>query len=191
MPQTSPPDIGQKIKQLRSAKQLTLDQLANTSGVSKSMLSQIERNKTNPTVATLWSLTRALDVEIGELLGGAEKSQKKKREISLVKSHQTPEIQSADGRCTLRILGPLGLVSTIEWYDVMLESDGILSSDPHVRGTEEHLTILSGDVEISSAGDHQRLSSGDTVRYKADVIHSIKNVGATDAHAILVVLSPK
>tara|TARA_R110002096_G_scaffold436105_1_gene668155 strand:- start:178015 stop:178590 length:576 start_codon:yes stop_codon:yes gene_type:complete len=191
MPQTSPPDIGQKIKQLRSAKNLTLDQLASQSGVSKSMLSQIERNKTNPTVATLWSMTRALDVEIGELLGSAEKPHEKKRAISLVRAHQTPEIQSADGRCTLRILGPLELVSNIEWYDVKLEKGGVLSSDPHVKGTEEHLTILAGEVEIASAGEFQKLSSGDTARYKADVEHLIKNVGVGDAHAVLVVLSPK
>lgn len=191
MPQTSPPDIGQKIKQLRSAKNLTLDQLASQSGVSKSMLSQIERNKTNPTVATLWSMTRALGVEIGELLGSSERMQEKKRAISLIKAHQIPEIQSADGRCTLRILGPLGLVSNIEWYDVRLEENGVLNSDPHVKGTEEHLTILTGEVEVASAGDVQKLSSGDTARYKADVEHIIKNVGEGDAHAVLVVLSPK
>ena len=154
------------------------------------MLSQIERNKTNPTVATLWSMTRALDVEIGELLGSAEKPHEKKRAISLVRAHQTPEIQSADGRCTLRILGPLELVSNIEWYDVKLEKGGVLSSDPHVKGTEEHLTILAGEVEIASAGEFQKLSSGDTARYKADVEHLIKNVGVGDAHAVLVVLSP-
>lgn len=191
MPQSSLPDIGQKIKQLRSAKNLTLDQLASLSGVSKSMLSQIERNKTNPTVATLWSLTRALDVEIGELLDSVEKKQEKKRKISVLKAHQTPEIQSADGRCTLRILGPLELVSNIEWYDVSLEQNGVLNSDPHVKGTEEHLTILTGEVEVSSEGDIQKLSSGDTARYKADVKHFIKNVGPLDAHAVLMVLSPQ
>ncbi len=191
MPQTSPPDIGQKIKVLRSSKNLTLDQLAGLSGVSKSMLSQIERNKTNPTVATLWSLTRALGIEIGELLGSDKSLQDKNPIISLIKSHQIPEIQSADGHCTLRILSPLGLVSNIEWYDAKLNKAGILNSEPHVKGTEEHLTIIKGEIEISSAGEFQKLSSGDTARYKADVEHSIKNVGEAEAHAVLVVLSPK
>ena len=73
MAQQQLPDIGKTIKQLRSAKNLTLDQLAESSGVSKSMLSQIERNKTNPTVGTLWSLTEALNIDIGDLLGASPK----------------------------------------------------------------------------------------------------------------------
>ena len=182
MPQTPPPDIGQKIKLLRSGKNLTLDQLAGLSGVSKSMLSQIERNKTNPTVATLWSLTRALGIEVGELLSSDKGLHEKKPIISLIKSHQIPEIQSADGRCTLRILSPLGLVSNIEWYDAKLKKEGVLDSDPHVKDTEEHLTIIKGEIEISSAGELQTLTSGDTARYKADVEHSIKNVGEAEAH---------
>jgi len=190
MPQTAPPDIGQKIKLLRTSRALTLDQLANQSGVSKSMLSQIERNKTNPTVATLWSLTQALGLEIGELLGSAGTKTEKKKNISIVKSHQTPEIQSADGKCTLRILGPLDLVSHIEWYDVIIEKGGILASDPHVKDTKEHLTVISGEALISSDEDEQHLFPGDTARYNAGVTHSIKNIGAKDTHAILIVHSP-
>lgn len=189
MPQTAPPDIGQKIKILRTGRALTLDQLAIQSGVSKSMLSQIERNKTNPTVATLWSLTQALGVDIGELLGGARKKEKKQN-ISVAKSHQIPEIQSADGKCTLRILGPLDLVSHIEWYDVIIEKGGLLVSDPHIKGTKEHLTVISGEAIISSDKDERHLFQGDTARYNAGVEHSIKNVGDKDTHAILMVHSP-
>jgi len=190
MPQTAPPDIGRKIKQLRSAKNLTLDQLASLSGVSKSMLSQIERSKTNPTVATLWSLTQALGIEIGELLGSNSRLKEKRQNISVIKSHQTPEIQSADNKCTMRILGPLDLVSHMEWYDVIIEQEGILASEPHVKGTKEHLTILSGSVAVSSNKEERLLAAGDTARYNADVDHYIKNVGESDAHAILVVHSP-
>lgn len=191
MPQTAPPDIGQKIKQLRSAKKLTLDQLAGKSGVSKSMLSQIERNKTNPTVATLWSLTQALSIDIGEILGGKGQLKETASNISFIKSHQTPEIQSADGKCTLRILGPLNMVSHIEWYDVNLEQDGLLASEPHVDGTTEHLTVLKGEISVSSGAEKQILTSGDTARYSGDVAHSIKNIGSSNAHAILVVYSPQ
>lgn len=190
MPQKAPPDIGQKIKLLRTGRTLTLDQLAIQSGVSKSMLSQIERNKTNPTVATLWSLTQALGVDIGELLGSTSRTAEKKQNILVAKSHQIPEIQSADGRCTLRILGPLDLVSHIEWYDVIIEMGGLLASDPHVKGTKEHLTVISGEAIISSDKDERHLFQGDTARYNAGVEHSIKNVGKEDTHAILMVHSP-
>jgi len=191
MTQNNPPDIGKKIKHLRAAKDLTLDQLAVISGVSKSMLSQIERNKTNPTVGTLWSLTQALKIDIGELLGNKAEKAEKRQNILTVKSHDIPEIQSADGKCTLKILGPLDLVSHVEWYEITIEKGGVLSSDPHVRGTREHLTILEGNVVISTSEEKHELEQGDTARYGADVDHHIKNNGASQAHAILVVYTPQ
>jgi len=155
------------------------------------MLSQIERNKTNPTVGTLWSLTGALGMEIGELLGSKPKPSKKPPSIATMKAHETPEIQSADGKCILRILGPLELVSHIEWYDIRIEKGGILSSEPHVLGTREHLTVLEGEINIYTADEDKILSKGDTARYNADVQHNIKNTGKSEAHIILIVNSPK
>lgn len=187
MSQDTPPDIGHTIKRLRTEKNLTLDQLAKISGVSKSMLSQIERNKTNPTVATLWSLTQALDIDISDLLGQGLNSDKKKHPISTMKSHQTPEIQSADGKCTLRILGPLDTVSHIEWYAVEVMPGGVLSSEPHAVGTQEHLTVMSGRIVISTDGAENILTEGDTARYNADIHHSIKNISEHPANALLVV----
>ncbi|MDG1707215.1 MAG: XRE family transcriptional regulator, partial [Emcibacteraceae bacterium] len=160
MTQQKRPDIGKTIKSLRGAKNLTLDQLAASSGVSKSMLSQIERNKTNPTVGTLWSLTEALNIDIGDLLGAAPKSQDNGGDISITKSHQTPEISSADGLCTLRILGPLDLVSKVEWYELNLEKGATLDSEPHAKGTREHLTVLRGSVIISTGNEEQVLEAG-------------------------------
>lgn len=190
MVQKTPPDIGHQIKKLRNAKGLTLDQLAAKSGVSKSMLSQIERNKTNPTVGILWSLTQALSIDIGELLGSAPKVNEKLDNISLVKSHQTPEIQSADGKCTLKILGPLDLVSNMEWYEINMDKNGILDSDPHTKGTREHLTLLTGSIIITTDKQEKTLEAGDTARYGADVHHSIKNNGNSAAQAILIVHTP-
>jgi len=184
------PDIGKTIKSLRAAKNLTLDQLAASSGVSKSMLSQIERNKTNPTVATLWSLTQALNIDIGDLLGAAPKEVEKGGDITITKSHQTPEISSADGLCTLRILGPLNLVSKIEWYELNMEKGATLDSEPHAKGTHEHLTVLRGSVIISTGDEEKMLEAGDTARYSADSHHYIKNNEDWPAQAILIVHTP-
>ena len=190
MPQSTPPDIGQTIKDLRTSRSLTLDQLANQSGLSKSMLSQIERNKTNPTVGTLWSLTQALGVDIGELLGNRSDNGKSKKAINIVKAHKIPEIQSADGKCSLKILGPLDLVSHMEWYDVDLEPGGILDSEPHSDGTREHLTVLEGSVTVSTGDEKQVLDQNDTARYDADIHHYIKNHTDNPAKAILIVYTP-
>jgi XRE family transcriptional regulator, regulator of sulfur utilization len=190
MSQQNLPDIGKTIKSLRAAKNLTLDQLSVSSGVSKSMLSQIERNKTNPTVGTLWSLTEALNIDISDLLGAAPKEQDKGGDITITKSHQTPEISSADGLCTLRILGPLNLVSKVEWYELNMEKGALLDSEPHSKGTREHLTVLRGSVVISTGDEEKALEAGDTARYNADTHHYIKNNEDWSAQAILVVHTP-
>jgi len=64
----TPPKVGYLLRNLRLARRLTLDELAKSSEVSKSVLSQIERDRTNPTVGTLWRLAKALGVEIEDLL---------------------------------------------------------------------------------------------------------------------------
>ena len=188
MSRNAPPDVGRKIKELRSHRHLTLEQLAQASGVSKSMLSQIERGRTNPTVATLWSLTGALGVALSDLLDSGSDGPDR-HDIEVLKTHQTPEIQSADGKCSLRILGPIDLVSRTEWYDMTLEPGGILESEAHAPGTREHLTVLQGRLRVSNGIRHQDLEKGDTARYDADTPHTIENPGNKPARAILMVLT--
>lgn len=190
MTRNAPPDIGQKIKALRSEHKLTLDQLARNSGVSKSMLSQIERGLTNPTLATVWSLTQSLGIDIAELLSEADPADKAELFFSVTKDHQTPEIQSADGKCNLRILGPIDKVAETEWYEMVLEPSGILESDGHGKGTVEHLTVLEGELSVRAGQKEQEVSVGDTARYQADVPHFIENKGENSARALMVVLTP-
>ena len=112
---TPSPEIGPVIHAERKRRKLTLDQLAVLSGVSRSMLSQIERGEANPTFAVLWSLTQALGIEFSDLIaGGATASEHGAIEILTVAL--TPEIRSADGRCRLRILSPPRHAGRIEWY---------------------------------------------------------------------------
>jgi len=64
----NPPMIGKNIQRIRSSRKLTLNVLSERSGVSKAMLSQIESDKVNPTVATVWKIARGLNVELNDLL---------------------------------------------------------------------------------------------------------------------------
>ena len=190
MPRNSLPDVGRKIKLLRTEKQLTLEQLAAMSGVSKSMLSQIERGRTNPTLAILWTLTKSLDIDITDLLNHDRDIEEANHKIELVKAHQLPEIQSADGKCTLKILGPIDLVTKTEWYDMVMTAGGRLDSEGHASGTKEHLTLLEGELSIHNGSEEITLTAGDTARYDADIPHYIENKAQTTARALMVVLAP-
>ncbi|MGG4605674.1 helix-turn-helix domain-containing protein [Paenalcaligenes sp. Me131] len=185
-----PPPVGQAIQAIRSQQKLSLDALSKRSGVSKSMLSQIERNLTNPTIAVLWKLAQALDISVGDILGlGMEAVSAAEPSITLQPAHATPVIKNKDGTCELRILGPIDLAGTTEWYALTVEPGGVLASDPHETGTREHLTVLSGHWKVQSGNSEQQLQTGDTARYPADQPHTISNVGDTTATAWLVVES--
>ncbi len=186
VPKKRAPDLGPKLKELRLDNELTLDQLAQRSGLSKSMLSQIERGQTNATFATLWNVTSALHVDLSDLIGPVGQDSKA-GPIEHVAAHLTPAIKSADGLCTLRILSPAKFAGITEWYELEILAKGRLESTPHGAGCTEHLTCLSGQlIATSNSESTGRLKAGDTVRYKADVQHAIENPGGRTARALLI-----
>lgn len=183
------PLLGPQIQHLRKRRRLTLEQLASLSGVSRSMLSQIERSQANPTFATLWNLTRALGVDISELIGGRSSASPPAPEINVIGGHFVPEIRSEDGLCTLRILSPAQSAGRTEWYEILLEPNGALNSAPHAAGAVEHLTVIEGELEVVSGTTVARAPANGVARYPADVPHALRNLSAGRTRAFLVVVS--
>jgi transcriptional regulator with XRE-family HTH domain len=183
---TEPPRVGDRLAHLRQTKGLSLDELSRQAGVSKSMLSQIERAQANPTVAIVWRLANALGVDIGFLLG--DQPRLVAPAIAVVHAHGTPSLRSPDGLCELHILGPIELAGNFEWYTLTIQAGGILESQAHEHGTREHLTVLTGTLEISTGGEQQRIKQGETARYAVDRVHSIRNPTKSTATALLIVI---
>jgi transcriptional regulator with XRE-family HTH domain len=181
------PAIGPRLQAERQKQHLSLQELAARSGVSKSLLSQIERGEANPTFATLWHLTRALELEFSDLI--SMQSKVGRGMIETIPANLIPEIRTEDGLCVLRILGPTHTVGTMEWYDLTVAPRGALVSRPHAKGATEHLSVRDGVLKISSGDEEQMLSAGMTGRYAADVPHAIRNAGKKPARALLVVIS--
>jgi transcriptional regulator with XRE-family HTH domain len=184
---SAPPPLGPHVQQLRKRKRLTLDQLAAMSGVSRSMLSQIERGETNPTFATLWNLTRALGVDVAELMGG--RGGRSGPAISVLPVHFTPEIRTEDGGCLLRILSPASNAGGFEWYELIVQPGAALESEPHGPGATEHLTVLEGALEVQAGDETAQVQAGATARYPVDTHHAIRNTGAEVSRALLVVIN--
>ncbi len=181
----APPEVGATLQRLRLQRDLTLEDLSRTAGVSKSMLSQIEREKANPTIAVAWRLANALGVGIAELLSTAPKEVEP---IRILESHETPTLPGAHAGYVLRILGPMELAGKFEWYELTLAPGGALVSNPHDPGTMEHLTLLHGAIDIEVGGAQKKLKIGGTARYQADKIHALRNSGKTEAKALMVVI---
>jgi XRE family transcriptional regulator, regulator of sulfur utilization len=175
-------ELGKTIQRLRKAYNLSLGELSEQSGVAKSIISQIERNETNPTLSTVIRLSRALDTTVDEVLRGET--------TSLFIEHQTksgiPMLESQDGLCRLAIVGPLSLVDSFQWYDFHAKPKGVLESEPHPQGTIEHLYIVTGELEVTTGTETKTGKPGEALRYRADVPHRIVNIGQGEAHAVMV-----
>ncbi len=174
--------LGRTVQRLRKAYNLSLSELSNQSGVAKSIISQIERNETNPTLSTIWRLSQALDVSIERFMQSSED------EPFLEKSTKadTPILVSDDGKCRLAIIGWIKTVEWLQWYDFNAEPGGVLESDPHQRGSVECLSVISGELEVEVAGVKETARAGETLRYRCDRIHIIRNVSDQPAHATMV-----
>ncbi|WP_372886382.1 helix-turn-helix domain-containing protein [Shimia sp.] len=161
-----------RLKEARRAQGLSLDAVAKLSGVSRSMVSQIERGESSPTIATLWNLTRALQVDFAGLL---EESDARTR-IETVRDAQVPSIDNMGQGCRIRILSPPEEAGKHEVYDLHFAVGGVLDSQPHTRGAREHVSVIEGRVEVTSGQSSDILGAGDTARYAADVAHCIRAV---------------
>lgn len=173
--------LAASLKSARRSKGLSLDAVAKLSGVSRSMVSQIERGESSPTVATLWNLTKALQVDFAGLLEGRVAPG-----IEVVRAEAAPTINARGQGVRIRILSPPEAAGEHEVYELSLKSGGRLISDPHSPGCREHLTVIEGAVIVISGEDETRLQAGDTARYFADRPHEIRAVD-DGARAILIV----
>lgn len=186
MVENQPPVIGRNIMNYRKLKNMSLEELSKRSGVSKSMLSQIEQEKTNPTVITVWKIARALDITVEDLLETGGDYQ-----IEVLRSNDAPLIHSEDDSCTFRINSPVHMSDNLELYQVILKPWGKHVSSPHYPKTEEFLTVISGKFKITAGNHASVLQQGDTARYRADCPHSLENLGEEMAEGYLVVLFAK
>ena len=173
-----------RVKELRTTRDWSLDTLAQASGVSKSMLSQIEREQANPTLAVTYKVAQAFGVSIGELVESPSASSS----IEVVRADDDQHLYRADNDCTIRTLSPLQLEKDVEFYEVLIAANGALRSAPHFDGTREFLTVQKGRVRLESGDDSNELNRGDSAKYRADVSHAISNIGRGEAHLFLVVI---
>lgn len=176
-------EFAQRVAALRKARKLTLDQASLATGVSRSMLSQIERGEANPTLAMSFRIAEGLGVPIGQLIGESWGGPT----IEVVARDDAQSVYRDSDGCRLRTLSLLRLEKDIEFYELRLEPGASLDSPPHHRGTRELLTLADGEIELTADSACRRLATGDTAHYPADTVHKIHNIGMRPAHCYLVV----
>lgn len=178
-------NLGKRVKKLRGDRGWSLEELATASGVSRSMLSEIEREKANPTLTVTFRIARAFGLTLQELIESAEASASK---IQVIRASDRAQVYRSDKQCEIRTLSPINLEKDVEFYEMTLRPGGTLRSQAHFEGTREFLTVEDGSVRIESDQNSEELGKGDSGTYRADVPHAIVNTGKGDALVFLVVI---
>lgn len=160
--------IGHNLSQLRHQQHLTLDTLAERSGVSKAMIGQIERGESNPTVNTLWKIATGLQVPLGTLL-----SQEEPSAILVEKAAVTP-IEDHLG-LTVYPLFSFSNNKSLEIFLAVLAPAASHASDPHALHSIEYILVSQGTLTMQVGEQTFSLSAGDALQIQGDCQHSYHN----------------
>ncbi len=177
-------NLGRRVKKLRSDRGWSLEELAAASGVSRSMLSEIERERANPTLSVTYRIATAFGLALQDLIETAAIASS----IQTIRAADRSQIFRSDKECQIRTLSPVNLEKDVEFYELILRPGGALRSQPHYEGTREFLTVEEGQIRVDSGPDSDELTKGDSATYRADVAHAIVNTGKGEAVVFLVVI---
>lgn len=166
------PAVGATLRRLRTELKLSLEGLANASGVSRAMLGQIELGQSTPTINVLWKIAKALNVPFSALISESPASRAR-----VLPAAGAKILSSQDGSFSSRALFPFDQPRSVEFYELRLAGKSAEEAEAHAPGTVENLVVTEGEVEIVVGEERHRLSTGDAIQFEADVPHEYRNPG--------------
>lgn len=158
--------VSENARRLREEKRLTLDEAARLTGVSRSMLAQIEKGDVNPTISMVWKIANGYKVSFTSLVEPA-----RERPV-LLRGDDAPILEEDGGRYRNCPAFPFDGERGFETYRIVMLPGGALEAQPHLPGTEEYVTVFAGEAEIGLPGETYRLRTGDSLRFPADQPHA-------------------
>ncbi|HOO34060.1 MAG TPA: XRE family transcriptional regulator [Thermotogota bacterium] len=163
--------IAENLKNFRNEKKLSLDKLSKFSGVSKSMLGQIERGEANPSVSTVWKIAKGLKISFTELM------KKSDTEIDVVHLSEIEPFTQNNGQFRTYPIFYFDPKKRFEMYYVEIDQKGIIEAEDHGSGEEEYITVFSGELTVELDEKDYIVKTGDSIRFLADKTHIYKNTG--------------
>ncbi len=174
--------LGKNLRRLRTRRGHSLERLAKLSGDSRAMLGQIENGKSTPAISLLWKVATALDVPFANL-----RAAQTTQSTAVLRRVSAKVLSSSDGRFVSRALFPFESERNVEFYELKLAPSHQEDAAAHAPGTKENLIVGKGAVEIRTGKERPiTLAEGDAILFEADVPHSYRNLGPTEAVLYLV-----
>ncbi|WP_139490933.1 helix-turn-helix domain-containing protein [Brevibacillus dissolubilis] len=171
-------DIGSTIRAIRKRKNITIAQLCEGTGLSKGFMSHVENNKTSPSIATLDSIAKFLNVPLAYLL------LEKEDRMNIVRRDE--RAHSFFGKNKIRV-EHLGQEGSLKLLLLELPPGSPTEPEPHSHSGEEIHYVLKGTVRAEQGEDSAVLHEGDTFSWKSCVPHFVTNIG--EEPALLLIAS--
>lgn len=176
--------IGERLKEIRNTRQLTLDEAAELTGVSKPMLGQIERGQSSPTINILWKISTGLKIPLSFFC------RQPKTEYMVAGLHETEVIMEEDGGMRAYPLFPFDPARNLEVFYIEFDAGIKHCSLPHVAGVEEYVFLVQGTLKMTIGGKEVFLPERQSIRFGADVPHVYHNVSDKACSAYNVIFYP-
>lgn len=177
--------LAENLKRLREERKLSLDNLADLTGVSKSMLGQIERGESSPTINTIGKIANGLKISFSSLLSYPQPDT-----LIITKDDIEPLIED-NGRYKLYPFFPYEDERNFEIYSVEIEQGGYLNAEPHIKGAKEFITVFEGQLTVRVGNGEYTITEGESIQFKADQPHSYHNSGNKYTKISMVIFYPK
>ena len=162
--------IGNKLKDIRNKRNLSLDESAKLTGVSKAMLGQIERGQSNPTVSTLWKIATGLKVPFSFF------TDEDQDDLKVIYQKDINPIIEDNNRMKLYPIFPFDARNGLEIFTIELEPGCNHISTPHDDGVEEYIIVTEGEIEVTINERKFILQKGNSIRFMANKPHTYKNI---------------
>jgi transcriptional regulator with XRE-family HTH domain len=171
--------IADNLLNIREERNLTLDQLSELTGVSKSMLRQIETGKSSPTIATIWKIANGLRVSFTALL-------KKPVVQAEVKSFRGEKPLTAESEhYRLFPLIPFEPRQSFETYYVEIDPGTVFSGEPHEGNVYEYVFVINGRLQVSVDDKDFMINQNEFLEFQANYPHIYKCIGKKMVSAIM------
>ncbi|NEW40712.1 helix-turn-helix transcriptional regulator [Nocardia cyriacigeorgica] len=157
--------IAESLRRERRRAGLSLTEVAARAGIAKSTLSQLESGSGNPSLETLWALCVALDMPFSRLLDPPRPS------VRVIRAGEGPVVaaEQSEYRATLLAAGPAD--ARRDLYRITAEPGEPRRSEPHMRGSVEHILLGAGRARAGPTDAPEELEPGDYLSYPGDLPH--------------------
>jgi transcriptional regulator with XRE-family HTH domain len=162
-------NIAFNLKKIRKAKKMSLDTVAEQTGVSKSMLAQIERAEANPTIGILGRIVSGLRIEFNDLTEGP------KVDHYLLSVKDIIPTKEMLGQYQVYTCIPITDNKKFELYRIEIEAGGRYSSGAHGEGTYEYITVMNGTLTMIIDGKKYYVTKDDVFKFNTDKKHEYCN----------------